>query len=177
MKATEKADFFRQTAKQINEIEGNTIKMDLGVKHFSNLTVEELFEIYKLRVSVFVVEQNCPYQEIDDADKVAYHVFLKDEAGIQAYVRVLPQGATFPEASIGRVIAKKRRCGLGSQILVAGIQVAQEKFHATELQIGAQLYAKPFYEAAGFVQASEGYLEDGIPHIHMKWKQSDQEAQ
>ena len=158
MKATEKADFFRQTAKQINEIEGNTIKMDLVVKHFSNLTVEELFEIYKLRVSVFVVEQNCPYQEIDDADKVAYHVFLKDEAGIQAYVRVLPQGATFPEASIG-------------------IQVAQEKFHATELQIGAQLYAKPFYEAAGFVQASEGYLEDGIPHIHMKWKQSDQEAQ
>ena len=151
--------------------------MDLVVKHFSNLTVEELFEIYKLRVSVFVVEQNCPYQEIDDADKVAYHVFLKDEAGIQAYVRVLPQGATFPEASIGRVIAKKRRCGLGSQILVAGIQVAQEKFHATELQIGAQLYAKPFYEAAGFVQASEGYLEDGIPHIHMKWKQSDQEAQ
>ena len=119
MKATEKADFFRQTAKQINEIEGNTIKMDLVVKHFSNLTVEELFEIYKLRVSVFVVEQNCPYQEIDDADKVAYHVFLKDEAGIQAYVRVLPQGATFPEASIGRVIAKKRRCGLGSQILVA----------------------------------------------------------
>ena len=102
MKATEKADFFRQTAKQINEIEGNTIKMDLVVKHFSNLTVEELFEIYKLRVSVFVVEQNCPYQEIDDADKVAYHVFLKDEAGIQAYVRVLPQGATFPEASIGQ---------------------------------------------------------------------------
>lgn len=87
--------------------------MELFVKTLHELTPEELFEIYKLRVSVFVVEQKCPYQEVDDADKVAYHVWLKDEDGIQAYLRVLPKGATFDECSIGRVIAVKRRCGLG----------------------------------------------------------------
>lgn len=89
--------------------------MELFVKTLQELTPEELFEIYKLRVSVFVVEQKCPYQEVDDADKVAYHVWMKDEDGIQAYLRVLPKGATFDECSIGRVIAVKRRCGLGDE--------------------------------------------------------------
>ena len=88
--------------------------MELIVKHFSELSAEELFEIYKLRISVFVVEQNCPYQEADDADRAAYHVWLKDETGIKAYARVLPPGVTFDSAAIGRVIAVKRRCGLGS---------------------------------------------------------------
>ena len=74
--------------------------MELFVKTLQELTPEELFEIYKLRVSVFVVEQKCPYQEVDDADKVAYHVWMKDEDGIQAYLRVLPKGATFDECSI-----------------------------------------------------------------------------
>lgn len=89
--------------------------MELFVKHFSELTAQELYEIYRLRVSVFVVEQKCCYQEVDDADKDAYHVWLRDEDGIEAYARVLPRGATFPEVSIGRVIAVKRRCGLGSK--------------------------------------------------------------
>lgn len=102
--------------------------MTLVVKHFYELSNEELFEIYKLRVSVFVVEQNCPYQEIDEADKVAIHVFLKNEDGIQAYLRVLPQGTFFNEVSLGRVIAVKRHSGLGSQILSEGIKVAQENF-------------------------------------------------
>lgn len=76
--------------------------MELVVKHFSELTAKELFEIYKLRVSVFVVEQKCPYQEVDDADRTAYHLWLKDADGIEAYARVLPQGAAFPTAAIGR---------------------------------------------------------------------------
>ena len=109
--------------------------MELVVKHFSELSAEELFEIYKLRVSVFVVEQNCPYQEVDDADRVAYHLWLKDEDGIEAYARVLPQGAAFPTASIGRVIAVKRRCGLGSKIVEAAIDVAKTKFRAEKLTI------------------------------------------
>ena len=75
--------------------------MELFVKHFSELTAQELYEIYRLRVSVFVVEQKCCYQEVDDADKDAYHVWLRDEDGIEAYARVLPRGATFPEVSIG----------------------------------------------------------------------------
>ena len=98
--------------------------MELFVKHFSELSAEELFEIYKLRVSVFVVEQKCPYQEIDDADRAAYHLWLKDEDGIEAYARVLPQGVTFPTAAIGRVISVKRRCGLGGKIVEAAIHAA-----------------------------------------------------
>ena len=78
--------------------------MELFVKHFSELTAQELYEIYRLRVSVFVVEQECCYQEVDDADENAYHVWLRDKDGIEAYARVLPRGATFPEVSIGRVI-------------------------------------------------------------------------
>ena len=141
--------------------------MELVIKHFDELSTHELYEILKLRVSVFVVEQNCPYQEIDDADQKAYHVYLKDETGIQAYFRVLPKGVTFKEASVGRVIAIKRRCGLGSQILLEGIKIAKERFGAKSIVIGAQVYSRGLYEKAGFVQSTPEYLEDGIPHIEM----------
>ena len=139
--------------------------MELVIKQFHELSVEELFEIYKLRVAVFVVEQQCPYQEIDDADRSAYHAYLKDESGIQAYIRVLPKGIS--EVSLGRVIAVKRRCGLGSRILSAGIQLAKEKFHADSIVIEAQVYARKLYEKAGFIPISDEFLEDGIPHIKM----------
>ena len=89
--------------------------MQYIIKHFSELTTEELLGIYKLRVSVFVVEQKCPYQEVDDADRNSYHIWFQDEDGIQAYARVMDGGVTFAEPSIGRIIAKKRRCGLGSK--------------------------------------------------------------
>ena len=95
--------------------------MEQKIKHFSELSAEELYERYNLRVSVFVVEQQCPYQEVDDADRVAYHLWLQEEGKIVAYARVLPQGTVFPEVSIGRVIAVKRRCGLGSRIVAAAL--------------------------------------------------------
>lgn len=142
--------------------------MELIVKKFSELTTEELFEIYKLRVSVFVVEQKCFYQEVDDADREAYHVWLKDDDGIEAYARVLPQGITFPTVSIGRVIAVKRRCGLGSKIVKAAIDVAKTHFNADKITIEAQKYARSLYEKHGFKQTSEEFLEDGIPHIQMQ---------
>lgn len=142
--------------------------MELVVKHFSELTTKELFEIYKLRVSVFVVEQKCPYQEVDDADRTAYHLWLKDADGIEAYARVLPQGAAFPTAAIGRVIAVKRRCGLGGKIVEAAIRVAKATLHADKLTIEAQVYARSLYEKHGFQQSSEEFLEDGIPHIQMQ---------
>lgn len=146
--------------------------MELVVKHFSELSAEELFEIYKLRVSVFVVEQKCPYQEVDDADRAAYHIWLKDEDGIEAYARVLPAGVTFPTASIGRVIAVKRRCGLGSKIVAAAIRTAETGLNADKITIEAQVYACSLYEKLGFRQTSEEFLEDGIPHIQMqrKWQ-------
>ena len=131
--------------------------MKLFVKHFSELTAQELYEIYRLRVSVFVVEQKCCYQEVDDADENAYHVWLRDE-----------DGATFPEVSIGRVIAVKRRCGLGKQIVAAAIDTAKEKLRADKITIEAQTYVKKMYEDFGFRQTSEEFLEDGIPHVQMQ---------
>ncbi len=142
--------------------------MELTVKHFSELSAEELFEIYKLRVSVFIVEQRCPYQDVDDADRTAYHLWLRDENGIAAYARLLPPGVTFPTAAIGRVIAVRRRCGLGTRIVDAAINAAREKLSADVITIEAQVYARSLYEKAGFVQTSEEFLEDGIPHVQMQ---------
>lgn len=141
--------------------------MELCVKRFDQLTLDELYDIMELRVAVFVVEQTCPYPEIDGRDRGAYHVFLRDEAGIQAYLRVLDRGVSFPEVSIGRVIAVKRRQGLGTEILRAGIRTAVEKFGADAIRIEAQTYARSLYEKQGFRQVSEEFLEDGIPHIQM----------
>ena len=141
--------------------------MELVVKHFSELTGAELMEIYKLRISVFVVEQNCPYQDIDGWDTQAYHLWLKDEGGIQAYLRVLPQNTLYTDASLGRVISIKRRCGLATRLLQEGISLAREKFGAKRLIIGAQTYACPVYEKVGFLRTDYEYMEDGIPHVRM----------
>lgn len=141
--------------------------MKLHIKHFCELTAEELFYIYKLRVSVFVVEQKCAYPEVDDADKQAYHLWLEDENGIQAYLRVLPKGVNFNEVSIGRVIAVKRRCGLGTEIVKSGIATARERLGASCVVIEAQTYARKLYEKLGFVQNGDEFSEDGIPHIPM----------
>ncbi|MFG6353779.1 MAG: GNAT family N-acetyltransferase [Oscillospiraceae bacterium] len=144
--------------------------MELVCKHFTQLTRDELFDIYKLRVAVFIVEQQCAYPEVDDADRKAYHLWLRDGDGIQAYLRALPPGAAFDTASIGRVIAVKRRQGLGSRIVAEGIRAAREQFGAKEITIEAQTYARGLYEKAGFVQTSGEFLEDGIPHIRMVWR-------
>ncbi len=141
--------------------------MELIVKHFDELTTKELHAIYALRVAIFIVEQNCPYKEVDDADLVAYHIYLKDETGIKAYMRVLPKGATFQEVSLGRVISLKRRCGLASKLLKIGIDVAKEKYGADKIVIEAQTYVKTLYENVGFKIISDEFLEDGIPHVKM----------
>src|SRR5574344_1175937 len=96
---------------------------NLIIKRFEELTVEELYDILRIRNTVFVVEQHCAYQDIDSRDQHAYHVFLENESGIQAYLRVIDKGISFDDVSIGRVLTLKRRCGLGTQILNAGIQV------------------------------------------------------
>ncbi len=141
--------------------------MDLIVKRFEELSTEELYEILQIRVAVFVVEQNCAYQEIDDKDGYSYHVFLRDNTGIKAYLRVIDGGVSFEEVSIGRVLTLKRGCGLGNKILLEGIEVAKDRMKADRIKIEAQSYAKGFYAKAGFKQVSEEFLEDGIPHIQM----------
>ena len=141
--------------------------MKLHCKRFRELSPEELYRLLKLRVSVFVVEQNCPYMELDDRDQEALHVWLEDEDGIQAYLRLMDRGVESEYASIGRVIAVKRRCGLGSRILAEGIRIAKETYHPDKLYLEAQVYARGLYEKQGFRPVSEPYLEDGIPHIRM----------
>ncbi|MBQ1275025.1 MAG: GNAT family N-acetyltransferase [Cellulosilyticum sp.] len=141
--------------------------MELVVKHFKALSLEELYEILRVRAAVFVVEQTCVYQDLDEKDQSAYHVFLKDDKGIKAYLRVLDKGVSYEEASIGRVLTVDRGCGLGEKIVTEGIKVAKEKFQADRIRISAQLYAKGFYEKAGFKQVSDEYLEDGIVHVAM----------
>ncbi len=141
--------------------------MKLAIKHFQDLTLNELHDIYRLRVAVFVVEQDCPYQEVDGHDKTAWHAWLYDDEGIQAYLRVLPPGETFSDASIGRVISIKRRQGLATKLIEEGIKLAREKFNAERITIEAQVYARSLYEKMGFCQSSDEFMEDGIPHIKM----------
>ena len=141
--------------------------MNLYVKRFDELTTDELYEILRLRVNVFVVEQNCPYAELDDCDQDALHVWLEDEEGIQAYLRILDRGVKGEWVSSGRVIAVKRRAGLGTAVLQAGIEAARERFGAEHIYVEAQCYARSLYEKQGFYPISVEFLEDGIPHIKM----------
>lgn len=114
-----------------------------------------------------MAEQNCPYQDIDGWDPRAYHLWLKDEEVVLAYLRVLLQNTLYADASLGRVISIKRRCGLATRLLQEGITLAREKFGANHLIIGAQTYACPVYEKVGFVRTDYEYLEDGISHVRM----------
>jgi len=141
--------------------------MELIVKHFSELSTDELYEIIRLREKVFVVEQNCVYLDADGKDKSAYHILLRDESGLLAYLRVLDRGVSFASVSLGRVVSAQRRRGLGTIVLKEGIRTAKEKFNADEIVIEAQTYARLFYERQGFVKTSDEFLEDGIPHIQM----------
>lgn len=142
--------------------------MEFKLKKFNELTVDELFEIYKLRVSVFVVEQHCPYQEVDDFDRSALHLCARENRKLIAYLRILPKGTVFDEVSLGRVISVNRRCGVGSLLVKEGIRAAREKFGAESIVLEAQTYARGLYEKQGFAQVSGEFLEDGIPHIKMR---------
>lgn len=144
--------------------------MNLTVKRFDELTNAELYEILRLRSAVFVVEQACAYQDIDNKDQVAVHAWLWDEDGIAAYLRVMDRGVYDEEVAIGRVISLRRRQGLASRLLLEGIRIAREEFGAEVISVEAQVYARSLYEKAGFRQASEEFLEDGIPHIRMLLK-------
>lgn len=143
--------------------------MNIQIKHFNELNTNELFDIFKFRVEVFIVEQKCYYQEVDDHDKEAYHVFSYEDGNLIAYARVLPKGQTFDEVSIGRVISKHRRIGNGTKIMQAALDTAIKKFNADIIIIEAQTYAKKLYENLGFKQISDEFLEDAIPHIKMRW--------
>ena len=138
--------------------------MEIFVKSFEELDINELYEILKLRVDVFVVEQNCPYPDIDGIDKEAFHIFAKEDGEIAAYARIYKEDG---EVHLGRVIAKERRKGHGNLILNEAIKAACQNYGNEKIHIEAQIYAKDFYAKAGFEQRSEVFLLDGIRHIKM----------
>ena len=141
--------------------------MECHVKRFHELTVDELYDLLKLRTDVFVVEQKCPYPELDGLDREALHVWLSDEEGIAACLRVMDRGAESEYVSIGRVVAARRRQGLGTRVLREGIRAAREYFCAEHIYLEAQTYAQGLYEKQGFRAISEEFLLDGIPHVKM----------
>lgn len=148
------------------------------IKSFAQLTNEELYEILKLRIEVFIVEQNCPYQDIDGLDRQCLHAYLQDDDGvIQAYVRILPPGLKFTVASIGRVISCTRRQGLGTKIMKTAISYIFDNYATANIMIEAQVYAKNFYELLGFVCCSDIFLEDDIPHVRMILNKDDLSTQ
>lgn len=143
--------------------------MELTAKRFDELSLDEYHEVLKLRCAVFVVEQESPYQEVDDADKEALHLWLRGEGGaLAAYARVLPAGVTHETPSIGRVIAVNRGTGAGRRIMEEAIRVAQDDLGADVITIEAQVQARGFYEKLGFVQTSDEFDDGGIPHIEMR---------
>ena len=145
--------------------------MDLVLhkKLFRELTVDELYELLRVRAEVFVVEQDCVYQDMDGDDQVSVHLWLTEGDKVVALCRVCPAGTHMEAVSIGRVITTERGKGYGKRIMLEGIKVAQEHFNAKRIDIEAQEYARGFYEQVGFRQSSEPFILDGIPHIRMTW--------
>ena len=139
----------------------------LHQKSFQELTVDELYELLRVRSEVFVVEQNCVYQDLDGDDQTSVHLWLTVADKVVALARVCPAGTHMQEVSIGRVITTERGKGFGKQIMLYAIEAAKEHFNATLIAIEAQEYAKGFYESVGFRQSSDTFMLDGIPHIKM----------
>ncbi len=138
-------------------------------KHFDQLSLSELYQLLQLRAEVFVVEQNCPFNDLDGKDQHCYHLMCHQHDQLLAYTRIVPAGISYQEVSIGRVLTSPlaRKNGLGKELMRRSIDLCYGKYGKQNIKIGAQLYLKNFYESLGFEQTSEIYLEDNIEHILM----------
>ena len=143
--------------------------MKFEFKPFDALTLNELYNILQLRAEIFVVEQDCVYNDLDGLDRVAIHQFLKKEGEIIAYSRLLKPGTRFSEYSIGRVVVKQSARGnrLGIEMMNEAKNFIINQWKATKIKVSAQKYLRKFYEDLGFEIVTEEYLEDGIPHFGM----------
>lgn len=143
--------------------------MKFEFKPFAELSNDELYDILQLRAEIFVVEQDCIYNDLDGLDKLAVHQFLKKNGEIVAYSRLLKPGTRFPEYSIGRVVVKQseRGTGLGIEMMNEAKNFIVSEWKAKKIKVSAQKYLKKFYENLGFVIVTDEYLEDGIPHYGM----------
>ena len=138
-------------------------------KAFNNLSPGELYSILQLRNEVFVVEQNCVYQDCDNTDQLSHHFMGFHQSKLVAYTRLIPPGVSYEEISIGRVVTSPsiRGSKTGKELMLRSIEKIHELFGKSPIKIGAQLYLKRFYKSLGFIQCSDVYLEDGIEHIKM----------
>ena len=143
--------------------------LEINVKRFSELTIQELYDLLQLRSEVFVVEQDCVYQDIDGKDHKSLHVLGYKNDILVAYTRLFKPGDYFEEASIGRVVVKalERQHHYGYDIMKASIEAITSHFETSTIKISAQTYLKRFYNNLEFFEVGEEYLEDGIPHIGM----------
>ena len=146
--------------------------MEIVIKKFEELSTKELYMILKLRAEIFVVEQNCIYNDLDDKDFESFHIFILEKENIIAYERIVKPGISYKEYSIGRVAVTKevRRKGLARTLLQKGINFIKNEMKENTIRISAQKYLLNFYQSMGFAATSEEYLEDGIPHIEMLLK-------
>jgi ElaA protein len=144
--------------------------MEFITRQFSQLTSWEIFSIYRLRSEVFVVEQQCVYQDVDEKDLVSWHVLSLDNGELAGYCRIIPPGVSYAEPSIGRVVVvrKKRGTGQGRILMNYALNKATELFQKQDIVISAQSYLEPFYRSLGFAREGSEYDEDGIPHIKMR---------
>ncbi|BES73381.1 GNAT family N-acetyltransferase [Marinobacter nanhaiticus D15-8W] len=145
------------------------MKLNFRWSRLEDMSSLELFEIIKAREAVFVVEQQCAYQETDDMDLQSWHLSASVDGQLAAYVRVVDPGIKYEQPSIGRVmtVSKFRNLRIGRSLMDEAIRFTEEKYPSTGIKIGAQVYLRKFYESLGFEPASESYDEDGIPHIDM----------
>ena len=139
--------------------------MEWHDKPFAALTTAELYAILALRARVFVIEQNCVYNDVDGKDPVCRHIWATRDGAVAAYLRIVPPGVSFAEVAIGRVVTapEARRGGLGKELMQRGIAACG----AQPIRLGAQCYLERFYTELGFVRAGADYVEDGIPHLEM----------
>ena len=144
--------------------------MEFIFKQFNDLNNNQLFEIYKLRAEIFIVEQNCAYQDVDEFDKKAFHLLLMEAETLAAYARIIPPGISYKEPAIGRVVVKKTFRGkdLGKNLMKESILRTQQLYKGRDIVISAQSYLLKFYSELGFVAEGEGYHEDDIPHTKMR---------
>lgn len=145
------------------------MQLNWSFKKFDALTAAELYSILRLRNEVFVVEQNCVYQDADDKDQLSMHLCGWYGNKLIAYTRIIPPGISYTEASIGRVVTSPacRRTGAGRKLMRESISCCLSLYSCASIRIGAQVYLTDFYRSLGFRPVGNQYLEDGIPHIEM----------
>jgi ElaA protein len=145
----------------------------IEVKHFNELNLNEFHDMIALRIQVFVIEQNCPYQELDGKDKAAFHVLIRNEENeIIGTTRILPKGVSYYEIAIGRVVVdeKYRYLKLGHMLMEESLRFVEQQFGKQNIRLSAQTHLEKFYASHGFQSTGKEYLEDGIPHTEMLLK-------